>query len=169
METKKMNDIPMNCILIHTDGACSGNPGPGGWAAMIQRIVDEDVQKELTISGYATATTNNVMELTAALTALGEIKYDESLPIIIRSDSQYVVKGINAWLAGWIERGGRTAKKKPVENWPLWQKMNDAISKRPSVRAVWVKGHSGDPANEEVDRLAQLACAEARAELAETE
>jgi len=136
-------------VNIYTDGACSGNPGPGGWAAL---LVHGTVQKEL--SGGDLATTNNRMELTAVIMALEALK--KPCELTIHTDSKYVMDGMTRFMAGWLARGWKTADKKPVKNQELWERLNAAI--RPhKVRWEWVKGHAGHPENERVDKLAVAA------------
>ncbi|VAW87320.1 Ribonuclease HI [hydrothermal vent metagenome] len=133
-------------IKIFTDGACRGNPGPGGWGALIQYKNDEK-----TLYGGDPQTTNNRMELMAAIAAL------ESLPpsseIDLTTDSKYVKDGINEWMVNWKRRGWKTAAKKPVKNVDLWQRLDKAVN-RHNVAWFWVKGHSGHPGNEQADALA---------------
>lgn len=133
-------------VVIHTDGACSGNPGPGGWGAVLQY---NGTVKEL--SGGAPHTTNNQMELTAAIEALNALK--RPCAVEMYTDSQYVKNGINGWLHGWKRNGWKTADKKPVKNVELWQALDEAV-KRHQVTWHWVKGHAGDELNERADRLA---------------
>ena len=133
-------------IEIFTDGACSGNPGPGGWGALL-RV--GDVEKE--ISGGEPLTTNNRMELMAAIMALEALK--KSSRVKLHTDSQYVQKGISEWLPQWIKRGWKTADKKPVKNADLWERLH-AATKPHQVDFIWVRGHSGHPENERVDQLA---------------
>ena len=135
---------------IFTDGACRGNPGPGGWAALL-RTAD----KEREISGGEPLTTNNRMELRAAIEALNALK--RPCRVELHSDSQYVRDGITKWIFGWQRNGWRTADKKAVKNADLWQELLDAEA-RHEVQWHWVKGHSGHPENDRVDALA---CAEA--------
>ena len=134
-------------ITIWTDGACSGNPGPGGWGAILRGRGHE---KEL--SGGATATTNNRMELTAAIMALEALKQPSDVDI--HTDSQYVRGGVTGWIHGWKRNGWRTADKKPVKNMELWQRL-DAATATHQVRWHWVKGHAGHPENERADVLAR--------------
>jgi len=133
-------------IKIFTDGACRGNPGPGGWGALIQCKNDEK-----TLYGGDPQTTNNRMELMAAIAAL------ESLPpssdIDLTTDSKYVKDGINEWMVNWKRRGWKTAAKKPVKNVDLWQRLDKAVNQH-NVAWFWVKGHSGHPGNEQADALA---------------
>jgi len=134
-------------ITIWTDGACSGNPGPGGWGAILRAGGEE---KEL--SGGAPATTNNRMELTAAIMALESLKSPSEVDI--HTDSQYVRGGVTGWIHGWKRNGWRTADKKPVKNIELWQQL-DAATARHQIRWHWVKGHAGHPENERADVLAR--------------
>ena len=134
-------------ITIWTDGACSGNPGPGGWGAVLRGRGHE---KEL--SGGAPATTNNRMELTAAIMALEALKQPSDVDI--HTDSQYVRGGVTGWIHGWKRNGWRTADKKPVKNMELWQQL-DAAAARHVVRWHWVKGHAGHSENERADVLAR--------------
>jgi ribonuclease HI len=142
-------------VEIFTDGACSGNPGPGGWAALLRF---GEVEKEL--SGGEPATTNNRMEMMAAIQALEAL----ARPVEVRlyTDSQYVKEGITAWLPRWKARGWKTADKKPVKNVDLWQRL-DAAAAPHRVEWEWVRGHSGHPENERVDQLAREACQRQRA------
>jgi ribonuclease HI len=136
-------------LTIHADGACRGNPGPGAWGVLLSWNGNN---KEL--SGAEAATTNNRMELTAAIMGLAALKR----PTVVRvlTDSQYVIKGITEWLPSWKARGWRTADRKPVKNQDLWERL-DAVAGAHTVTWQWVKGHSGDPGNERVDALANLA------------
>ncbi|RCK30710.1 ribonuclease HI [Thalassospira lucentensis] len=138
-----------NHVEIYTDGACSGNPGPGGWGAILRF---KGVEKEL--SGGDPETTNNRMEMMAAISALEALKR----PCIINvyTDSSYVRDGITKWIFGWQKRGWKTADKKPVKNVELWQRMLEAL-KPHQVEWHWVKGHAGHPENERCDELARLA------------
>jgi ribonuclease HI len=136
-------------VEIYTDGACRGNPGPGGWAATLQW---EGHLREL--SGAERDTTNNRMELTAVIRALEALK--RSMPVRVYTDSQYVRQGITEWMANWKKRDWRTADKKPVKNRDLWEAL-DAAAARHQVEWHWVKGHSGVPGNERVDALANAA------------
>ena len=138
----------MKKVLIWTDGACSGNPGPGGWGALM-RYGD----KERELYGGEFETTNNRMELTAAIEALNALK----LPCIVEltTDSQYVKGGITGWIHGWKKNGWKTANRKPVKNAELWEAL-DAAVKRHTVHWHWIKGHAGHPENERADELARL-------------
>ncbi|MEL6868578.1 MAG: ribonuclease HI [Pseudomonadota bacterium] len=133
-------------VTIYTDGACRGNPGNGGWGALLSF---GETQK--TLSGGARDTTNNRMELTAAIEALNALK--RACHVDLYTDSVYVRDGITKWLDGWKARGWRTAAKKPVKNQDLWQALDDAAA-RHDIAWHWVKGHAGDAGNEEADRLA---------------
>jgi ribonuclease HI len=136
-------------LVIHTDGACRGNPGPGGWGALLSW---NGRHKEL--SGSEAATTNNRMELTAAIMGLAALK--RPTVATVQTDSQYVIKGITEWLPSWKARGWRTADRKPVKNQDLWERL-DQLAAGHTLSWQWVKGHSGDPGNERVDALANLA------------
>ena len=138
----------MKKIHVYTDGACRGNPGPGGWGVLIRY---NDHEKKL--HGGEAHTTNNRMELMAAIQALRAIK--ESCDIELTTDSQYVRNGITEWLANWKKRGWKTADKKPVKNQDLWEQLDLEVS-RHQVKWHWVKGHSGHIENEIVDQLANL-------------
>jgi len=133
--------------ILYTDGACRGNPGPGGWGAVISFG-----GKEKSISGACAHTTNNRMELTAAIKALDAI--DANSSIKIWTDSKYVQNGITQWIKGWKKNNWRSSTGKPVKNIELWQELDSACSRHFEVKWHWVKGHSGDPANERADRLA---------------
>jgi ribonuclease HI len=141
-------------INIYTDGACKGNPGPGGWGAVLECDGEE---KEL--YGGERATTNNRMELTAVIEALAALK--RPCRIVLHTDSQYVQKGITEWLRGWKARGWRTAAKEPVKNVDLWKKLDEAVQDH-HIRWVWVKGHSGHDGNERADALANKGVASLR-------
>jgi len=134
-------------VVIYTDGACSGNPGPGGWGALLKW---GDHDKEL--CGGEAETTNNRMELTAAIEALNALKRDCAIDLY--TDSQYVRGGITSWMHNWKRNGWKTANKKPVKNADLWQILDEART-RHDVNWHWVKGHAGDPGNEKADELAR--------------
>ncbi|MET1254669.1 ribonuclease HI [Aliikangiella maris] len=136
----------MSYISIFTDGACRGNPGPGGWGAILR--AGEHLKE---IYGGESQTTNNRMELTAAIKALEAIKRPSK--VILTTDSQYVRKGITEWLPGWKARGWKNSAKKPVKNADLWQIL-DQLNQRHDIEWRWVKGHSGHPENERADTLA---------------
>ena len=144
----------MKQVRAFTDGACSGNPGPGGWGAVLQF---GDHEREL--HGGAADTTNNRMELTAAIEALRALS--EPCRVSLTTDSTYVKDGITQWLANWKRNGWKTAAKKPVKNQDLWQAL-DHESSRHEIDWCWVKGHSGHPENERADRLANLGMDEVR-------
>jgi ribonuclease HI len=143
------DDKPLPLVDIFTDGACSGNPGPGGWGALLRYGA---VEKEL--SGGEPATTNNRMELMAAIAALEALK--RPVKARLHTDSMYVKDGITKWVHGWKKNAWRTAEKKPVKNVELWQRL-DAATQPHQIEWVWVKGHSGHPENERVDALARQA------------
>jgi ribonuclease HI len=139
----------LNQVEIFTDGACRGNPGPGGWAAL---LIAGKTRKE--ISGAAADTTNNRMELTAAIGGLNALK--RRCAVKLYTDSKYVLQGVTEWLPNWKARGWRTAGRKPVKNQDLWQELEAAVAAQ-DIEWHWVKGHSGDEGNEYVDQLANLA------------
>ena len=134
-------------VEVHTDGACLGNPGPGGWAALLRYR-----GREREISGGEAMTTNNRMELTAAIMALEALR--EPCEVVLHTDSQYVRQGITLWMPNWLRRNWRTAGGDAVKNRDLWERLHQAAS-RHQVDWRWVKGHSGDPDNERVDQLAR--------------
>ncbi len=136
-------------VSVWTDGACSGNPGPGGWGAVLRYGAHE---KEL--KGGEALTTNNRMELTAAIEALESL--NRACVVSLHTDSQYLRGGVTAWLASWKRNGWRTAGRKPVKNEDLWRRL-DAATARHDVEWIWVKGHAGDVHNERADRLAREA------------
>ncbi len=136
----------MTEVVIYTDGACKGNPGPGGWGAWLKSGANE---KELW--GGEALTTNNRMELTAPIEALASLK--RRCQVVIYTDSEYVRNGITTWIHGWKKRGWQTADKKPVKNVELWQRL-EALAAGHDVTWRWVKGHAGDPGNEHADLLA---------------
>lgn len=143
--------------MIHTDGACRNNPGPGGWGVVLQLEVCGQVTKMRELSGATTEeTTNNRMELSAALGALRRLM-DKTIPITVRSDSRYLIDGISRWVERWKQNGWRTADKKPVQNVDLWQELDQLCGKLGPISWEWVRGHSGDALNERCDRLANLA------------
>lgn len=139
----------MSIVEIYTDGACRGNPGPGGWGALLS--IGEH-EKEL--SGAETLTTNNRMELTAVIRALEALKRPSEVRIF--TDSEYVRRGITEWMKSWKARGWKTADRKPVKNQDLWERL-DALAADHKIEWRWVKGHSGVPGNERVDQLANEA------------
>ena len=144
----------MKTVIIYTDGACKGNPGPGGWGALLRWNGHE---KKL--CGGETLTTNNRMELMAAIMALESLR--EPCEATLYTDSVYVKQGLNAWLPNWKARGWRTADKKPVKNQDLWQRLDSAAA-RHRIDWRWVKGHAGDPGNEAADQLANQGLEEHR-------
>ena len=146
----------MTKLYAYTDGACSGNPGPGGWGALLQAKQGEDVVKEREMQGGEPVTTNNRMELMAAITALEELTRASEITIV--TDSQYVKNGVTGWIHGWKRNGWKTAAKKPVKNVELWQRLDEAQA-RHEVTWEWVKGHAGHPENERADELARAGMA----------
>lgn len=142
-------------VEIWTDGACSGNPGPGGWGAILRA---GGTEKEL--SGGEAATTNNRMEMMAVIAALSALK--RPCAVTLHTDSRYVLDGITKWLPGWKVRGWKTAARQPVKNEDLWRRLDDAVS-RHKVDWRWVRGHTGDPGNERADALARDAIRALRA------
>jgi ribonuclease HI len=139
----------MSSVEIYTDGACRGNPGPGGWGATLE--MGEHFRE---LSGAEAMTTNNRMELTAVISALEALK--RPVPVKLYTDSEYVRRGITEWLKSWKARGWKTADKKPVKNQDLWERL-DVVAAQHQIEWHWVKGHSGVPGNERVDRLANAA------------
>jgi ribonuclease HI len=138
----------MNKVIIYTDGACKGNPGPGGWGVLLKA---EGVEREL--FGGEDLTTNNRMELMAVIEALRALKRPCDVTLFL--DSEYVRKGITEWVKGWKARGWKTASKQPVKNVDLWQILDDLVANSPHhIEWRWVKGHAGDPGNERADALA---------------
>jgi len=145
MNTIKANDP--RTVFIHTDGACSGNPGPGGWGCILQRG-----PKIKELSGGEQNTTNNRMELTAVIKALEALK--RPVPVIITTDSRYVLDGLTKWLPEWKTKGWKTAKNKPVKNIDLWKRL-DELCQGHEIEWQWVRGHSGHEGNERADELAR--------------
>ena len=144
----------MTTVDIFTDGACSGNPGPGGWGVLLRY---GDTEKEL--CGGEGATTNNRMELLAAIEAIEALKHPSR--VRLHTDSTYVKDGITRWIRGWKANGWKTAARKPVKNVDLWQRL-DAAAARHEIEWRWVKGHAGHPDNERADRLAREGLAQTR-------
>jgi ribonuclease HI len=142
---------PKGIVAVWTDGACSGNPGPGGWGAILRYA---GAEKEL--SGGESPTTNNRMELMAAISALEALK--RPCTVDLHTDSEYLRNGITKWIAGWKRNGWRTADKKPVKNVDLWERLESAME-RHEIRWHWVKGHAGDEMNERADELARAGMA----------
>ena len=142
-------------VVVHTDGACSGNPGPGGWGAILQW---GDHTREL--KGGEAHTTNNRMELTAAIMALETLK--RPCVVDLHTDSEYLRQGITGWIKNWKRNGWKTADRKPVKNVDLWQRLDAALSQH-QVRWHWVRGHAGHDLNERADELARSAIAELKA------
>jgi ribonuclease HI len=145
---------PEPVARLYTDGACSGNPGPGGWGVLMRC---GDTEKELT--GGERKTTNNRMELRAAIEGLNAL--DENTRVRLHTDSQYVKNGITEWIHNWKRRGWRTASKQPVKNVDLWKALDDACA-RHDVDWIWVRGHAGHEGNERADELARRGMEEAR-------
>jgi ribonuclease HI len=135
-------------VEIYTDGACRGNPGPGGWGALLLAG-----KHRKTLHGGEPETTNNRMELMAAIEALNALKGPRR--VVLHTDSKYVMHGITEWMDNWKKRGWKTSNKKPVKNQDLWMLLDEAIA-RHEIQWKWVKGHDGNPGNEEADELANL-------------
>ena len=146
--------MPKHRLIAYTDGACSGNPGPGGWCVLLQALSNGKVVKERELSNGEKLTTNNKMELRAASAALEIL--DRTSEITIITDSKYVMNGIQTWLTGWKKNNWKTASKKPVKNEELWKRL-DLLCEQHEVNWKWVKGHAGDMGNERVDKLARCA------------
>lgn len=143
-------------LFAYTDGACSGNPGPGGWGALMIARDGETVLKEKDLSGGEAHTTNNRMELLAAISALESLSRASIITVI--TDSTYVKNGVTSWIHGWKRNGWKTSTKKPVKNADLWQRLDEAQA-RHQVTWEWVKGHAGHPENERADELARAGMA----------
>ncbi|SMY06459.1 ribonuclease HI [Flavimaricola marinus] len=139
-------------LFAYTDGACSGNPGPGGWGALLIAREGDTVVKERPLSGGEAHTTNNRMELLGAINALESLSKPSAITIV--TDSAYVKGGITEWIAGWKRRGWKTSTNKPVKNEDLWRRL-EAAAARHTVTWEWVKGHAGHPENERADELAR--------------
>ena len=149
LESPSPRVASLNSALIWCDGACSGNPGRGGWGAIVEQNGE---RREL--SGFENETTNNKMELSALIAALKDVA--PGTPVKIVTDSEYVVKGATVWVKGWIRNGWKTASKTPVKNQELWQELHALLQMRPHS-LHWVKGHAGHPENERCDELARAA------------
>lgn len=144
----------MSKVVVYTDGACSGNPGPGGWGVLLRWK-----KKEKEMFGGEEDTTNNRMELMAAIMALETVKPGN--PVQLHTDSKYVMDGVLDWMPRWKKNGWRTANKKPVKNVDLWQRLDEAANQH-DIEWCWVKGHAGHEGNERADALANLGMAEVR-------
>ena len=142
----------MTEVFAYTDGACSGNPGPGGWGVLLVARERDRVLRERELSGGEALTTNNRMELLAAIHALETLKHPSRITLV--TDSAYVKNGITAWIPGWKANGWQTSARKPVKNVDLWQRL-DAARDLHDVQWKWVKGHAGHPENERADELAR--------------
>lgn len=143
-------------LFAYTDGACSGNPGPGGWGALLQAKDGNTIVKERTLKGGEADTTNNRMELLAAINALESLTRNTEITIV--TDSNYVKNGITSWIFGWKKNGWKNAAKKPVANAELWKRLDTANAQH-TVTWEWVKGHAGHPENERADELARAGMA----------
>ena len=141
-------------LFAYTDGACSGNPGPGGWGVLLIARDGDRILKERDLFGGESETTNNRMELLAAISALEALQKPSDLTVV--TDSAYVKNGVTTWIHGWKRNGWRTSNKKPVKNVDLWQRL-DKITREHDVQWRWVRGHSGHPENEQADALANKA------------
>ncbi|MEM6481007.1 MAG: ribonuclease HI [Pseudomonadota bacterium] len=143
-------------LVAYTDGACSGNPGPGGWGVLLQARDGSTVIKQRELQGGEAETTNNRMELLAAITALETLARTSTITVV--TDSTYVKNGVTQWIHSWKRNGWKTAARKPVKNAELWQRLDDA-AERHQVSWQWVKGHAGHPENERADELARAGMA----------
>ena len=143
-------------LFAYTDGACSGNPGPGGWGVLLRAVEGDAVLKERELKGGEADTTNNRMELLAAINALERLEKPSRLTVV--TDSAYVKNGVTGWICGWKRNGWKTSNKKPVKNVDLWQRL-DAAQERHSVTWKWIKGHAGHAENERADELARAGMA----------
>ena len=139
-------------LFAYTDGACSGNPGPGGWGVLMRAMEGATVLRERELNGGEAETTNNRMELLAAISALEALRRPSALTIV--TDSAYVKNGVTTWIHGWKRNGWKTADLKPVKNVDLWQRLDEA-QRRHRVAWEWIKGHAGHPENERADELAR--------------
>ncbi|MFZ9616070.1 MAG: ribonuclease HI [Fluviibacter sp.] len=143
-----INSPTTDVIQIYSDGACRGNPGPGGWGTLLRYRGHEK-----TLHGGERDTTNNRMELQAVISGLAALKPDNATPVEVHTDSKYVQQGMQSWIHGWKRNGWKTSDKKPVKNADLWQQL-DALAQKFNVSWHWVKGHAGHPENERADQLA---------------
>ncbi|OED48426.1 ribonuclease HI [Leisingera sp. S232] len=143
-------------LFAYTDGACSGNPGPGGWGVLLRAMDGDTIVKEKELQGGEAETTNNRMELLAAINALESLARPSTITVV--TDSAYVKNGVTGWIFGWKRNGWKTSSKKPVKNVELWQQL-DAAQARHKVTWEWVKGHAGHPENERADELARAGMA----------
>jgi ribonuclease HI len=148
-----MSDSPLPRVVVFCDGSCLGNPGPGGWAALLQTTTKAGPVEKL-LSGFAPDTTNNRMELLAAIEALRAL--NKRCDVHVHTDSNYVVQGMKSWLSGWKKKGWKTSGGKPVENQDLWRELDDQ-ARRHATQWSWVRGHNGHPENERVDAAAREA------------
>ncbi|OYX45000.1 MAG: ribonuclease HI [Rhodobacterales bacterium 32-67-9] len=146
----------MSELFAYTDGACSGNPGPGGWGVLMIAREGDAVVKTRELNGGEGETTNNRMELLAAISALEALKRDSAITVV--TDSAYVKNGVSQWIHGWKRNGWKTADRKPVKNVDLWQRLDEARA-RHRVTWEWIKGHAGHPENERADELARAGMA----------
>lgn len=142
----------MTALFAYTDGACSGNPGPGGWGVLLIARNGDTVLKERELKGGEPDTTNNRMELLAAINALEALERRSAITVV--TDSEYVKNGVESWIYGWKRNGWKTSNKKPVKNVDLWQRLDEARG-RHDVTWEWIKGHAGHPENERADALAR--------------
>ena len=143
-------------LFAYTDGACSGNPGPGGWGVLLLAREGAEVVRERTLNGGEADTTNNRMELLAAISALETLARPSQITVV--TDSAYVKNGVTGWIFGWKKNGWKTADRKPVKNVDLWQRL-DTAQARHKVTWAWIKGHAGHPENERADELARAGMA----------
>ncbi|MEO9822676.1 MAG: ribonuclease HI [Paracoccaceae bacterium] len=143
-------------LFAYTDGACSGNPGPGGWGVLLRAMNGDTIAKERELQGGEADTTNNRMELLAAIHALEALERSSTITVV--TDSAYVKNGVTSWIFGWKRNGWKTSSKKPVKNVELWQRL-DTAQERHTVEWKWVKGHAGHPENERADELARAGMA----------
>ena len=146
----------MTQLFAYTDGACSGNPGPGGWGVLLRAMDGDAILKERELNGGEPETTNNRMELLAAIAALETLSKPSQITIV--TDSAYVKNGVTGWIHGWKRNGWKTSNKKPVKNVELWQRLDEA-QRRHDVTWEWVKGHASHPENERADELARAGMA----------